>query len=56
MSGVSTMESNIRSYLGVEQETVSLIHWPSESTPLLNVSCKEPSCADVDAALTQVRV
>ena len=54
MSGISTMETNIRTYTGIEQETVSLIHWPSDASPLLNVGCKEPSCADVDAALTQV--
>jgi len=54
MSCITTMETNIRSYAGVEQETVSLIHWPSEAAPLLNVG-KDAACADVDAALAQTK-
>lgn len=56
MSGITTLETNIRTYVGVEQESVSLIHWPSDASPLLNVACKDPNCVDVDAALMQVSI
>ena len=49
------METNICSYSGIEQESISLVHWPSEPVPLLNIGAKDPLCADVDSALAQAK-
>jgi hypothetical protein len=55
LSGISTMETNISTYVGMEHDAVSLVHWPGDAPPLLNVGVRDPLCADVDAALAQAK-
>jgi hypothetical protein len=51
LSGITTMETNVCTYLGIEQESMSLIHWPTDPAPLLNIGVKDPLSADVDGVL-----